>query len=27
VGALHHRRDITPCRRGRNNLVWRTRPS
>ena len=27
VGALHHRRDVTPCRRGRNNLVWRTRLS
>jgi hypothetical protein len=27
VSALRRRRDVTPCRRGRNNLVWRTRLS
>ena len=27
LGALHHRRGVTPWRRGPNNLVWRTRLS
>ena len=27
LGALHHRRGVIPWRRGRNNLVWRTRLS